>query len=201
MLYFSYVLSTERNEVLDSFWHLLSTRGLLSHWEYVQTWEVADPLPLSILEVYSVQNYILWEREVERETLWAFRVYAWAVLCQQCAKEKEGRGGWKKREQNTTSSGEDSDSKKVFISIFYNLVLLCAFINMLYFFWFKGEAFVNSFIFGWGVAFLAWLIFRSTTASGFNLRGLYYQKRMFLECLPVTYNPLQDMHAVHVLST
>lgn len=32
-------------------------------------------------------------------------------------------------------------------------------------------------------------------ASGSNLRGLYDQKRMFSECLPVTYNPLQGPRA------
>lgn len=42
--------------------------------------------------------------------------------------------------------------------------------------------------------------FGSKTASGFNLRGLYYQKRMFSECLPVTYNPLQAVHACSACS-
>lgn len=57
--------AVERNELLDSFWHLLSTRGLLFHWECLQTWEVAEGLPVSNLEVYSVQTYILWE-SIER---------------------------------------------------------------------------------------------------------------------------------------
>lgn len=30
--------------------------------------------------------------------------------------------------------------------------------------------------------------------------GLYYQKRMFSECLPVTYNPLQGVHACSACS-
>lgn len=44
----------DRKDGVDSFWHLLFTSGLFSHWEYVQTWEVAELLPVSILEVYSL---------------------------------------------------------------------------------------------------------------------------------------------------
>lgn len=89
------------------------------------------------------------EREVEREqSLWAFRVHDWAVLCQPCAKETEGREGWKKREKKT-SSGEDFTNILYFISTVYNCFIYCsvpwwsmfvsAFINLLLFFAsFKG---------------------------------------------------------------
>lgn len=138
------------------------------------------------------------EREVEREE--ASLGCAVSAMCQ----GEKGKRRMEK-EKNTTSSGDFFTKKYNFL---YSLQLLSSILAFLcaqwlfrlllicfIFFRFKGETFVNSFIFSWGVAFLARLIFGSKTASGFNLRGLYYQKRMFSECRPVTYNPLQGMHA------
>lgn len=134
------------------------------------------------------------ERAVERESaLWAFRVHARAVLCQQ----REGRGGWQKRkiqpQVDTISQKQIAFFIPVFLSapLLFLLLLIC-----LIFFCFKGKIFVNSFIFSWGVTFLDQLIFGSKTASGFNLRGLYYQKRMFSACLPVTSPSRACMHVV-----
>lgn len=50
----------------------------------------------------------------------AFRVHAWAVLCQQCVEEREGSGGWKKRK---IQPQDDFTKNKLFISIFYNCFL------------------------------------------------------------------------------
>lgn len=41
-------------EGVDSFWHLLFTRGLFSHWDDVQSWEAAELLPVSVLEAHSL---------------------------------------------------------------------------------------------------------------------------------------------------
>ena len=134
-----------------------STKGLLYHREYVQTWEVAEPLPVSIVEVY-LDLYTQRER---------WRGPSGSMLCQQCWKERE-EGGWKKWKNYYLMWR--SFHKNVFISVFYN----CFLINMLYASNETHLSFICCFIFGWGVAFRARFIFGSTTANGFNLRGLYY---------------------------
>lgn len=154
---------------------------LLHHWDDVQTWEVAELLPESILEVYLVQTYTLGGRGRGGDGVGIVGLegpcmdYAVSAMC---SGERE-KGGWKKG-RNTTSSGDDL-AKHSYIFLFCNFLLylqhspvVSGFINLLLLFvWFTGETFVNSFIFSWGTAFLAQLIFGSKT-SGFNLRGLYY---------------------------
>lgn len=115
------------------------------------------------------------------------------LCCVSSVPRWEGRGGWKKR---NTQPQVEMISQKTSIHIFYNWFLylslpqcsLSDFINASFFFCLiQGLIIVISFIFSWGAEFLTRLIFGSKAASGFNLRGLYYQKRMFQNvCLLLT---------------
>lgn len=70
----------------------------------------------------------------------------------------------------------------VFLSAHFLILLMLLFFCLI-----QGLIIVISFIFSWGAEFLTRLIFGSKAASGFNLRGLYYQKRMFQNvCLLLT---------------
>lgn len=137
---FSRVLSKERNKVLDSFWHLLSTRGRLSHREKVQTWEVSWAASCIHTGSLSSPNMCTLRGRRHRGPS---RVRVWAALCQQRVEE---RGGWKKRKKNTPSSWDDS-TKWWFILIFYSFLYLStrlgsvvpsAVFNVLYFFLIEG---------------------------------------------------------------
>lgn len=110
------------------------------------------------------------------------------------------------KEGNTTLSGDDFTEKKPSRLLPHSARQLFLLILLSFIFpWFKGKTFVNSFIFSWGAAFLARLIFGSKTASGFNLRGggdFITRKECFQNaCLLLTTPSRARMHAVRVLSS
>lgn len=98
--------------------------------------------------------------------MWACGVHDWPVLCQQCAMKRGKRG---------------MEAKRNLRLVCFTTVLFISVSPVL----FSAEKSHS----------LPDLFLEAKQASGFNLWGLYYQKRMFSGGLPVTYSPLQAVHA------
>lgn len=161
-----------------TFWSLVSacrdnSRRILKFW--LQTVDVHT------VTVCSTEPFCS-DREVEqKQALWTFRVRDWTVLCQQSPGEGGRKKLWMEKDGGSTFSKEFKKKEKV-KALAPGLVLMFVTSHFLL----PCGCFCS--LFRWGHSPLT-TYFGSKTASGFHLRGLYWQKRMLLECLPVTYSP------------
>lgn len=191
----------DRKDGVDSFWHLLFTSGLFSHWEYVQTWEVAELLPVSILEVYSLPARTPKKKMRQRWSV-GFR----SGLC--CVSKMP-----KERAKREVEKSIFYFILKCFLylSITQCPVVVFAVCNLLLFFTnstgkhfsivlFLGCCFfVFCFFFFFGADESRSLLDLFLGTSGFNLWRLYYKKRMLSKCLLVTYTPLPEHACMHFM--
>lgn len=164
----SCVFSKERNDVHNSFWHLLCTEGLFFRCE-------SKPEKLLICFLCPYWKFLQC-KPANAEHIWG-GVGGGQDLSLCCAIFQRS-----KRDRNFFFL-----QKVVSISILCGCFLF-KYSYFLYLHDFAGKH-LSTLILSRVVTFLAWLIFGSKTASGFNLQGLYYEKRMSSKCLPSPYNP------------
>lgn len=122
------------------------------------------------------------------QVLWVQRFRASALLCQRCAEERGKRGMEKEAKHNL-------NLRRFYMKYIYSVFLFLSVVFIRSFSLIHGGNICQQFAAGESHSLPNLFLGAKKAASGSNLRGLYDQKRMFSECLPVTYNPLQGPRA------